>query len=94
VQADLDYRGRSNTLRIQRAAISSGDRILLVDDWIETGNQALAAKRLIECCGAEMVGIATVVTQAPAEVLDRLGQAHALIRADQLAGHQPPQQNV
>jgi len=32
-KAPADYRGNRTTLRLQRAAITPGDRILLVDDW-------------------------------------------------------------
>jgi adenine/guanine phosphoribosyltransferase-like PRPP-binding protein len=35
-----------------RAALRAADRVLLVDDWAENGNQALAARELIEECGA------------------------------------------
>jgi adenine phosphoribosyltransferase len=62
--AAIDYRGISNTLRLERAALSPGDAVLLVDDWIETGNQARAAMGLIEACGAGLIGVATVVRQA------------------------------
>jgi adenine phosphoribosyltransferase len=38
-EAGTDYRGNWHTLRLQRAALADGDRVLLVDDWIETGSQ-------------------------------------------------------
>ncbi|MEU4271708.1 phosphoribosyltransferase family protein [Streptomyces sp. NPDC026092] len=38
-----DYRGTRQELRLQRAAVGPGDRVLLVDDWIETGSQASAS---------------------------------------------------
>ena len=49
VESEADYRGVRHALRVQRAALTAQDRVLLVDDWIETGSQARAAKRLIEC---------------------------------------------
>ena len=88
-EAGIDYRGHRHTLRMQRASVATGDRILLVDDWIETGSQACAAKRLVEACGGQLVGVATVVTQAPADVLARLGTTHALVAATELPHHQP-----
>lgn len=39
-EAGTDYRGNRHTLRVQRAALAGGDRVLLVDDWIETGSEA------------------------------------------------------
>jgi adenine phosphoribosyltransferase len=76
-----DWRGNRHTLRLQRAALQDGDRVLLVDDWIETGSQAAAAKLLIEACGAILVGVATVVTEAPPAALEALGRTHALMPA-------------
>jgi adenine phosphoribosyltransferase len=77
VEAENDYRENRHTLRVQRAALADGDRVLLVDDWIETGSQAKAAKQLIESCGALLVGIATVVTQVKLEAAPHLGRLHA-----------------
>lgn len=76
-----DWRGNRHTLRLQRAAVGNGDRVLLVDDWIETGSQALAAKSLIEECGGEVIGVATVVTEASPKTLEALGNTHALMPA-------------
>ena len=62
------WRGRSVTLEVQRAAITPGDRVLLVDDWAETGAQAVAAKQLIEECGGEYVGLSLLVDQLSDEM--------------------------
>lgn len=78
-EAGSDYRGNRHTLRVQRAALAEGDRVLLVDDWIETGSQAAAAKRLVEECGAQLVGIASVVTELSPEAAHSLGPLHALV---------------
>jgi adenine phosphoribosyltransferase len=80
-EAGTDYRGNRHLLRLQRAALAAGDRVLLVDDWIETGSQAAAAKRLVEECGAHLVGIATVVTEISPEAARSLGRLHALVTA-------------
>ena len=78
-EAGTDYRGNRHTLRVQRAALAEGDRVLLADDWIETGSQAAAAKQLVEECGALLVGIATVVTELSPEAARGLGRLHALV---------------
>jgi adenine phosphoribosyltransferase len=78
-EAGTDYRGNRHTLRVQRAALAEGDRVLLVDDWIETGSQAAAAKQLVEECGAQLVGIATVVTELSPEAARAVGRLHALV---------------
>jgi adenine phosphoribosyltransferase len=61
------------------------DRVLLVDDWIETGSQARAAGTLIERSGAQLIGVATVVTNVEVGEMAHLGQLHALVREDRLA---------
>ncbi|MDQ2984207.1 MAG: phosphoribosyltransferase [Actinomycetota bacterium] len=43
-----------------KATKVADDRVLLVDDWIETASQARAAKLLVEDCGAQLIGVATV----------------------------------
>jgi adenine phosphoribosyltransferase len=59
------------------------DEVLLVDDWIETGSQALAARALIEGNGASFAGLAVIVRDgtSPA-VLERLRPAHLLVDAE------------
>jgi adenine phosphoribosyltransferase len=86
VEAAADYRGNHHTLRMQRSAVAVGDLVLLVDDWIETGNQARAARSLIEQCGARLAGVATIASQLAAGDGAELGRLHALIRPDQLGG--------
>jgi adenine phosphoribosyltransferase len=41
-----DYRDRSIELMLQREVLSETERVLLVDDWLETGSQMLAAAAL------------------------------------------------
>lgn len=84
-QTAADYRGLRHTLRLQRSAVAEGERILLVDDWIETGNQALTAKALIEQCGGIWAGCSVLVDQLPnAAARDALGPVHALLNAGEL----------
>jgi adenine phosphoribosyltransferase len=70
-ETSADYRGGRQLLRVQRAALSDGDRVLLVDDWIETGSQAAGARALVEDCGATLVGVAVIVDQLPPDVHER-----------------------
>jgi len=56
-----DYRDDPIHFRVRRAVLAPGDRVLLVDDWIETGTQAAACRRLVALAGAEWVGAAVVV---------------------------------
>jgi hypothetical protein len=50
-----DYRDRHLSLGFRRGLLQSGDRVVFVDDWIETGSQALAIQGLVEAAGGDMV---------------------------------------
>jgi adenine phosphoribosyltransferase len=79
-----DYRGNRSTLRLQRASVTRGDRVLLVDDWFETGSQALAAKALLEEAGGTFAGASVIVDQLPADVRLELHPFAALVDSDAL----------
>jgi adenine phosphoribosyltransferase len=79
-----DYRGRQHTFRLQRAAVSKGDRIGLVDDWFETGSQGLIARRLVEEAGATYAGASIIVDQLTDERRRALAPCHALVPASEL----------
>ena len=63
-----DYARRDLSLTLRRGLLSARDRVLMVDDWIETGAQATAVARLVEDAGASWVGIAAVVDATTAAV--------------------------
>jgi adenine phosphoribosyltransferase len=84
VETSADYRGGRQTLRLQRAALNAGERVLLVDDWIETGSQAAGARTLIEECGATFLGVAAIVDQLPPGRREQLGRVHTLLPKDML----------
>jgi adenine phosphoribosyltransferase len=79
VETSADYRGGRQRLRLQRAALAPGDRVLLVDDWIETGSQAAGARALVEECGATFLGVAAIVDQLPPGRLEPLLHVHTLL---------------
>lgn len=83
-QAAPDWRGNEPVLALQRAVVAKGDRVLLVDDWVETGSHALAARRLIEECGAEWAGLSVLVDQAEPVVRDLLEPFSAVARFQDL----------
>jgi adenine phosphoribosyltransferase len=56
----VDYTGQQKALELRADAVSSGARVLLVDEWIETGAQVRAAIELLEAQGAQLVGVATI----------------------------------
>lgn len=56
-----DHNGRQIQLAVRRSVISPGARILFVDDWIDSGAQAMACKAIVEQAGAKWVGASVVV---------------------------------
>ena len=51
-----DYSSSEKRFEIPHTHIDAGERVLIVDDWIETGAQFAVAKRLLEQAGAHVVG--------------------------------------
>ena len=71
-----DYTGLQKTLELRTDILAPGDRVLLVDEWIETGAQVTAAIKLLEELGADVIGIATInIDDNP--VTRRLREAYA-----------------
>lgn len=78
-----DYRDRGLELSIYRHQLARRDRVLLVDDWIDTGAQAGAVARIVADAEAGWVGAAVIVDAAPAEVRRRLN-VRCLLREREL----------
>lgn len=64
VTSDPDWRGRKVSFSLAHV-LQPSDRVLLVDDWIETGSQAMAIADAIGQMGATLVGTSVIVDQAP-----------------------------
>ena len=56
----IDYSLQKKALELAEGTCKFGDRVLLVDEWIETGSQVQAAIRLLEKQGATIIGIASI----------------------------------
>jgi adenine phosphoribosyltransferase len=56
---DLEY--GSDAIEVHEDAITSGDRVLIIDDLIATGGTALAAVKLVESLGGKVSGLGFVV---------------------------------
>jgi adenine phosphoribosyltransferase len=55
-----DYTKTKKGFEIKKDSINKNDRVLLIDEWIETGTQAKSAIKLIEKLGAKVIGITTI----------------------------------
>ena len=56
---DLEY--GTDTLEVQRNAIKSGAKVLMVDDLLATGGTMAAACKLIEKIGGQVIGVVFLV---------------------------------
>jgi len=81
-----DYRGNHHELLLQRDSVTPGDRVLLVDDWAETGSQARAVQHLLHACGAELTGVSVMVDQLDPATRQALGTVAALTTYADLPG--------
>lgn len=65
-----DYTKNSKVLEIEKNVnvLRPGDRVLIVDDWFETGAQGHAVIRMVKKVGAEVVGISVMLDAMSDEV--------------------------
>ncbi|XP_048180838.1 adenine phosphoribosyltransferase-like isoform X1 [Corvus hawaiiensis] len=59
-QPYTDYSGWEKVMEVRTDAISPGLRILLVDQWVETGGTMRAAIELVERLGGVVAGVAAI----------------------------------
>jgi adenine phosphoribosyltransferase len=58
-----DYTKTMKSFEMSKGSIRKGERVLIVDEWIETGSQVKAAIKLIETQGGKVVGIAALCAE-------------------------------
>ena len=63
----INYSNRTQSLELRKPAFRPGTRVLLVDQWVETGGTMGAAIELIERQGGVIAGIATVAIEENAQ---------------------------
>jgi adenine phosphoribosyltransferase len=78
-----DHRGQCLRIGLDASRLGPADRVLLVDDWVDSGAQLDALHRVVAATGAEVVGAAAVVTTCPPAVAERL-RLRALLTGDLL----------
>lgn len=61
ISQDYELEYGTETLEIQRDAVTPGASVLIVDDLIATGGTALAGIKLLQALGAEVVGCGFVI---------------------------------
>jgi len=81
-----DWRGEITRLRLQRHVVAPGERVLIVDDWAETGSKARTARQLVEMCGGRYVGLSLLVDQLPDRIRDELAPVARIAFAREVGG--------
>lgn len=73
-ESTTDYSGTVKTLEIEKnpRGIRFGERVVIVDDWFQTGGQSLTAIRLVERAGGMVVGVAGMLDDTSQETRAKL----------------------
>lgn len=61
-----NYSGRTQDMEMRQPAFAKGARVLLVDQWVETGGTMDGAIRLVERQGGTVAGIAAIAIETNA----------------------------
>lgn len=64
VREDYDLEYGSASIELRTGTLAPGARVLLIDDVLATGGTAVAAARLVERCGGEVVAVAFLMELA------------------------------
>ncbi|NXX98195.1 APT1 phosphoribosyltransferase, partial [Centropus bengalensis] len=70
-----DYSGREKVMEVRTDAISPGLRVLLVDQWVETGGTMRAAIQLVERLGGVVAGRMGGTRDPPSPPSPTMGEA-------------------
>ena len=58
-----NYTGRTQNMEMRRPAFATGTKVLLVDQWIETGGTMGGAIRLVEKQGGKVAGLVAIAME-------------------------------
>jgi len=67
------WNGEREDFQTRSFDLENTDRVLVVDDWMTTGNTIRATKNFVLAAGAEYVGASVIVNKASLECLEELG---------------------
>ena len=65
-----NYSGRTQDMEMRQPAFALGTRVLVVDQWVETGGTMDGAIRLIERQGGTIAGLATITMEENARTAE------------------------
>lgn len=79
-----DYRDLNLLVGAKKEYLGAGHRVLFVDDWIQTGGQAIGGRAVVEQSGATWCGAAVIVDDLSDSRLRRELGARALLNVRDL----------
>ena len=79
-----DYQDRNLKLGLRRDLLPPGSRVLFVDDWIDTGGQAVAARQIVHAAEATWCGASVIVDALADAQLRRSLQVSSVLRSRDL----------
>jgi adenine phosphoribosyltransferase len=82
------WRGTAQRFITRGFDLAAGDRVLVVDDWVTTGESALALRRWATDQGAQVVGTVALVDKTEGDTAELLGLT-ALVRFAEIAARTP-----
>jgi adenine phosphoribosyltransferase len=85
VESEPTWRGSTEVFQGRSFDLSPADRVLIVDDWITTGNSVRAVAAIVRSTGAGIAGVAAVVDKADPETIAELG-VHTLVAFAEIGG--------
>lgn len=83
VKSAPTWRGQAEVFQGRSFDLKARDRILIVDDWITTGNTLRAAQNILRVMGAVYAGSSVIVNKAEPETLKELN-VHHLVDFDEI----------
>ena len=69
-----NYSGRTQDMEMRKPAFGAGTRVLLVDQWVETGGTMDGAIRLVERQGGIVAGLAAIAIEQNARSRSVIGE--------------------
>lgn len=60
-QTYRDYSGEEKALEISSKHFPPGENVVLVDDWVETGETLVATKRLVNAAGSRVIAVCAMI---------------------------------
>ena len=81
------WRGEVEVFQMRSFDITPDDRVLIVDDWVTTGNSLRSLRILVAESGAMQLGATVIVNKADEATIGELG-VHWLVRFDEISGAQ------